>query len=209
MELKFHYHRNANLVITEPEFESDYLEVENSLRAITDLDLINEFNRRKSERENIKSLSEPINMLIKEKLTSLGWNPESGIFKEYPYDKTNLKRWRLDFAKNNISIEVAFNHGEATAHNIMKPVLASELNHIEKEIQTKMGIIITATEKLKKTCGFDSTVGTFEKFIEYLRPYNSLIPTPLVLIGLEKTQTFFIEPVVRNGKRVESIVKHY
>ena len=91
---------------------------------------------------------------------------------------------RLDFAKNNISIEVAFNHGEAIAHNIMKPVLASELNHVQKEIQTKMGVIIVSTKAMKSSGGFDGAVGTFEKFIEYFEPYNMLIPTPIVLIGL-------------------------
>ena len=43
------------------------------------------------------------------------------------------KAWRLDFAKGTISVEVAFNHGEATAWNFMKPTLASEVNHVEKE----------------------------------------------------------------------------
>ena len=61
---------------------------------------------------------------------------------------------------------MAFNHQEATAHNIMKPVLASELNHVQKDIQTELGVIIVATESLKKGGNFDSAIGTFEKFIE-------------------------------------------
>ena len=209
MKLRFHYHRNADLVVKEAEFNSDYLEVENALKEISDYELIEEFNRRKIERSNIKSLSEPINLLLKNRLVDLGWNQESGIFKEPPYSNANMKKWRLDFAKNDISIEVAFNHQEAIAHNIMKPVLASELNHVEKEIQTKMGIIITATDELKAACGFDSTVGTFEKFIEYFKPYNAIIPTPIVLIGIEKTETFYIKPVLENRRRVESVVEYY
>ena len=77
----------------------------------------------------------------------------------------------LDFAKNSISVEVAFNHAEAIAHNIIKPVLASELNHVQK-IQTKLGIIVTATKY--ETKGFDGAVGTFEQFIEYFKPYSAL-----------------------------------
>ena len=58
--------------------------------------------------------------------------------------ESNLKikkkgyRWYLDFAKEPISIEVAFNSQmrEATAHNLIKPLLASQLNHVEKDIQT-------------------------------------------------------------------------
>ena len=38
----------------------------------------------------------------------------------------------------------------------MKPVLASELNHVQKEIQTRMGVIIVATENMKMKGGFDN-----------------------------------------------------
>jgi len=47
-------------------------------------------------------------------------------------------------------VEVAFNHGEATAWNLIKPVLASELNHVEKVIPTQAGVFITCTEALAK-----------------------------------------------------------
>ncbi len=193
MDLTYHYHRDSDLVSEKPEFSEDYLEIVNTLKNITDEDLVLSFNARKKERPNIKSLSEPINSLVKERLKNLGWASESGIFKEPPYNKSNSSRWRLDFAKNNISVEVAFNHGEAIAHNIMKPVLASELNHVQKEIQTKMGVIIVATENMKIKGGFDGAVGTFEKFIEYFKPYNMLIPTPIVLIGLKQPQTFYVD----------------
>ena len=51
MNLTFHYHRNSNLVIEQPEYQKEYLEIENSLKEITDFDLIEEFNRRKGERD--------------------------------------------------------------------------------------------------------------------------------------------------------------
>ncbi len=193
MKLLYEYHRDSDLVAQKPDFVNDYSEIENTLKDISDDDLIKTFNERKLERPNIKSLSEPINFLIKERLQKLDWNIESGIFKEPPYNTKNSSRWRLDFAKNNISVEVAFNHGEAIAHNIMKPVLASELNHVQKEIQTKMGIIITATNSMKIKGGFDGAVGSFEKFIEYFKPYNMLIPTPIILIGIDEPKTFFID----------------
>ena len=193
MKLLYEYHRDSDLVAQKPDFVNDYSEIENTLKDISDDDLVETFNRRKVERPNIKSLSEPINFLIKERLQKLNWNIESGIFKEPPYNTTNSSRWRLDFAKNNISVEVAFNHGEAIAHNIMKPVLASELNHVQKEIQTKMGIIITATNNMKIKGGFDGAVGSFEKFIEYFKPYNMLIPTTFSLIGIDEPETFYID----------------
>ena len=190
MNLTYYYHRNSNLLVEDEEFEKDYQELVNALETISDKDLENGF--LSSSRENIKSLSEPINDLIKDRLVKLGWNAESGLFKEAPYDRTNSSRWRLDFAKNSISVEVAFNHAEAIAHNIIKPVLASELNHVQKEIQTKLGIIVTATKSMKSKGNFDGAVGTFEQFIEYFKPYSAIVPTPIVLIGIEAPETFLI-----------------
>ena len=190
MNLTYYYHRNSNLLVEDEEFEKDYQELVNALETISDKDLENGF--LSSSRENIKSLSEPINDLIKDRLVKLGWNAESGLFKEAPYDRTNSSRWRLDFAKNSISVEVAFNHAEAIAHNIFKPVLASELNHVQKEIQTKLGIIVTATKSMKSKGNFDGAVGTFEQFIEYFKPYSAIVPTPIVLIGIEAPETFVI-----------------
>ena len=197
MKLTYHYHRYSNLVAQEEEFKEDYQELVNVLENISDRELINGFLARQQERATIKSLSEPINFLIKDKLVNLGWNAESGLFKEEPYDRTNSSRWRLDFAKNSISIEVAFNHAEAIAHNIIKPVLASELNHVQKEIQTKLGIIVTATDSMKIKGNFDGAVGTFQQFIEYFKPYSAIVPTPLVLIGIEAPETFMINKELR------------
>ncbi len=198
MNYSIYYHRNSNVLVEhDNKFKKDYSQIIKVIDSISDSDLIKEFNSRKTIRKNIKSLSEPINSLLKQRLENLGWNSESGLFKEPPYNKSNRSRWRLDFAKNFISIEVAFNHQEATAHNIMKPVLASELNHVEKEIKTELGIIIVATEELKKSGNFDGAIGTFEKFKEYFKPYHNLISTPIVLIGLTSPESFIIEKETR------------
>ena len=90
---------------------------------------------------------------------AFGWREESPIFQDTDYQGDT---WRLDFAKENISIEVAFNHGSVIAWNLLKPVLASELNHVQKAIQTKVGVIICATDGMKTTGGFDGAVGSYE-----------------------------------------------
>ena len=191
-----YYHRNANILVEhDDKFNKDYSQLIKVISSISDSDLAREFNLRKEIRKDIKSLSEPINKLLKEKLGGLGWNPETSLFRTPPYNKSNRKRWRLDFAKNLISIEVAFNHQEATAHNIMKPVLASDLNHVKKDIKTELGIIIVATKELKKSGNFDGAIGTFESFKEYFQPYYNIISTPIVLIGLRSPESFKIDKV--------------
>ena len=203
MRFSLYHHRHANhLVENDEKFKTEFLEITKTIKSITDEDLINSFYQRKKARPNTKSLSEPINYILKEKLEELKWKAESGIFKEPPYNQGNRSRWRLDFAKNKTSVEVAFNHQEATAHNIMKPVLASELNHVKKDIQTELGVIVVATESMKKRGNFDSAIGTFEKFIEYFKPYNNLITVPIVLIGLEKPEGFYVDKQSKKIKRV-------
>lgn len=152
-----------------------------------------------------KSISVAINEILKSKLISKGWIAESPIFRDADYQSGSGSgsRWYLDFAKTDISIEVAFNHAEATAHNLIKPVLASELNHVEKEIQTKMGVIVTCTEALQKAGNFDASVGTFQSFQTYLRPYQNILVSPLVIIGLDAPETFVINQKTREIQLIQ------
>ena len=187
-----HSFRHAEIILNEPAFIEQLEEVVRVIVGISDEDLIlkHEIYGRDDIEKTPKSLSRAINELLKERFTELGWSPESNIFKDRRYQGDN---WRLDFAKNDISIEVAFNHATVIAWNLTKPVLASELNHVEKAIQTQIGIIITATEKLKRLGGFDGAIGTFEGFKEYLPPMRNVLTAPLLIIGLEPPKTFVIE----------------
>lgn len=137
-----------------------------------------------------KSLSSALNSLIKDRFIVKGWKYESNIFNDPKYTH---KSWRLDFAKENISLEVGFNHSGTIAWNLMKPVIASELNHVKKAIQTKIGVIICATQELKSAGGFDNAVGTYEQYVNYLDPLRVQLTTPLVIIGLKKPQFLSIK----------------
>ena len=143
---------------------------------------------------NNKSISRAINRLIKDGLERKNWISESAIFNDPNYQQT---KWRLDFAKKLFSVEVAFNHGEATAWNLLKPVLASELNHVSKDAQTQIGVVIMANQGMKDAGGFDSAVGTYEKAIRYLAPLQNQLTVPMILIGLKAPETF---NVVHTGK---------
>jgi hypothetical protein len=179
------------ILTTDTELSPLFSEILMALDNISDEEIINYFN---TQTRRAKSISDALNYLIKEKLVNMGWEPESPIFNDDEYRLTrNSTNWRLDFAKDLISIEVAFNHGEAIAWNLIKPVLASELNHVEKAIQTKAGVVICATDNLKRSGGFDNAVGTYEKFLQYLKPLNNLLSVPMVIVGLESPESFYIE----------------
>lgn len=189
--IKHSFRYGEELFILEPNFSELWGEIEEVLDNITDDDLINHFNS--NLRQSKKSISDSINDLIDQRLVEEGWNRQSPIFNnsEYRPDSKN-HWWTLDFAKGDISLEVAFNHGEAVAWNLIKPVLAGELNHVEKAIQTKAGVIITATDSLKKAGNFDNAIGTYEKFLQYLNPFRNILTVPMVIIGLEAPETFRI-----------------
>ena len=134
---------------------------------------------------------------------------ESYIFADEEYGRAAKGTWRLDFAKDALSVEVAFNHRSDISWNLIKPTLASELNHVQKAIQTSGGVVITATQAMKEAGGFDSAVGTYEDYVQYLRPLGTMLPAPLVIVGLEPPETFRI--AVEDGKgssRVGRVMKY-
>ena len=192
MEFDFNSFRHSGVILNEPEFIEEFTEIIDVISAITEEQLIVKHeNYGVIDIENTpKSLSRAINDLIKEGLLNKGWVAESGIFQDADYQGDT---WRLDFAKQNISIEVGFNHSSVIAWNLTKPVLASELNHVQKAIQTKIGVIITATEHLKQNGGFDGAIGTYEKYLDYLPPLNNILTVPLFIIGLRAPVTFTVE----------------
>lgn len=197
--------RHAGMILNEDDFINQLTEITEVISGITDDDLI---NRHVSyglhdEEKTPKSLSKAINELIKERLIALGWNEESNIFQNPDYTG---ETWRLDFAKDDISIEVGFNHSSVIAWNLIKPVLASELNHVEKAIQTQIGVVITATHAMQIAGGFDGAIGVFEKYLDYLPPLRNMLTTPLLIIGLEPPETFRLEEIqLRPRKKIGRI----
>ena len=205
MEYRIHSHRYAlSIVETEPEFTQVWHEIQTAIENITEQEIIDSFMSKGEDRG--KSISVAINELLKREFINFGWADESPIFQDPNYNGNNKNEkdtWRLDFAKENISIEVAFNHSGVIAWNLLKPVLASELNHVQKAIQTQIGVIICATSDMRIAGGFDSAIGTYEKFIYHLPPLNNQLSTPLLIIGLEAPKTFKIIHRKKPGKNTK------
>jgi len=188
MNYILHSHRHGLLLAEHnPHFSTTWNNLLQTIDSITDSEIIDAHNAFQNKP---KSLSKAINNLLKEKLMANHWNEESAIFQSTTGYTDN--RWRLDFAKDLMSVEVAFNHGEAIAWNLVKPVIASELNHVAKDIQSEIAVVVCATENLKVKGGFDGAVGEYEKFLRYLVPLQSMLTVPMIIIGLEAPTTFEI-----------------
>ncbi|MGO5053902.1 hypothetical protein ACTQ6A_15560 [Lachnospiraceae bacterium LCP25S3_G4] len=156
MKYKEYSHRYAEAIIaTDKELNIRYREFTSVLHNISDEDIIEKFEIKHSDHvkkgTSYKSVTPSINSLIKERMALIpGWDAEVDIFNDTKGEIGNTE-WRLDFAcENGLAIEVAFNHGEAIAWNLIKPCLASELNHVQKAYQTRLGIYVCATDALKK-----------------------------------------------------------
>jgi hypothetical protein len=208
MKYKIFSHRHARQILENTaEYRPLYQEVQESIENITDSRLVTHFrDNYETPGKAKKSISESINNLLSVELVEAGWIPEARIFRDADFGDG---KWRLDFAKKTsipesdsrpygeltetgISIEVAFNHSGSIAWNLLKPVLASELNHVEKDIQTSVGIVITATRDLQVSGGLDGAVGVFEDYVSHLVPLRDVLTVPILVIGLEAPETFRI-----------------
>ena len=211
-------HRHADAIINnDPLLKERYNQFVSALRDMTDEELIADFLRKKEEYAergtSFKSMTPSINGILKERMLAIpGWQAEVDIFN----DRTGIignTEWRLDFACDDaFCVEVAFNHGEAIAWNLLKPVLSCELNHVEKAVQGQIGIYVCATDNMKIAANIDSSSGSFEKVLRYLPPMMNQLTIPMMIIGLEPFETYKIDSnaeVVRSNPNIdESLLEH-
>jgi len=185
-----HSHRfGYELFQVKESFQHRWSEIDNAIHSLTDEEIVEGFRDQQMKSQvKGKSISRIINGLLKARFISLGWSHESRLFQDEAFGDA----WALDFAKENVSLEVGFNHGTDAAWNVLKPNLASELNHIEKQVQTDLGVVITATPELKKAGGFDSAIGTSETYKKILVALQQVITVPIVIIGLRAPRKFAI-----------------
>lgn len=211
MQYTIHSHRFAEAIImSDPELLRRYNEFTEALSSITEDELIVDFERRKAEHAqrntSFKSLTPSINSLLKERMQQIpGWQYEVDIFNDETGIISNTE-WRLDFACDDaFCIEVAFNHGEAIAWNLLKPVLSCELNHVRKAVQGKLGIYVCATELMKTAANIDSSSGSFEKVLRYLPPMMNQLTIPMIVIGLQPFESFKISKNAEVIHRLEAL----
>jgi hypothetical protein len=234
MEYVLRSHRFAKEIIRENKLLGAlFQEITDAIESLTDEILIETFEKRalpwsdsKPDEKNWMSLSYAINMLLDDALTKQDWNRQSPIFQGAEYKSI----WTLDFSKQvevevenaqlsktkpkkvGFAVEVAFNHGEAIAWNLMKPVLAAEVNHLEKKLNVDagIGVMIVATNELQEFGAFDGAIGTFERVEKYLVPMQNQLTVPIMLIGLKAPEKFRVvkqlDPITRKNKGVIELI---
>lgn len=164
-------------------------EIAEQLLSIDDDEIVSE---QEAFTGRTKSISKPLTNILEGRMIHNEWNKEVRIFQS-SNKSYQSNRWSLDFEKDNISLEIAFNHEEGTAWNIIKGYISNKSKKIPKSITTIGSIIITATNDLKRIGGFDSSIGSFEKYQEYMGVLEELLEYPIILIGLEGPDTFLVK----------------
>ena len=197
-----HYHHHSEKV---SKAYSEWDELKIILNDISEKEVVDLFNLKKNSGSKPSSISPFLNEIIKNKLLEKGWKKETKIFSEPYYNKE--KAFRLDFSKNKISLEVGFNHSGSICWNIIKPFLASQLNHVKKEIQTDLAVIITATKEFKSNGGYDGAIGTYEDYIAYLKPLAMFTMLPIIIIGFTGPLSFKVSKNKIDGRNIASIIE--
>ena len=108
-----------------------------------------------------------------------GWVHQPRLFSD-----PLLREWKMDFLKERVGVEVSFNHAEAIPWQFTRLNIAGESERIRADSSIDVGIVITASESLKRWSRMDSAVGTFDAFQAWLREMKPILPIPIMLVGL-------------------------
>lgn len=200
MEFVTHDHLDAERVFSEDEnLRNEWSELTAALTAISEEDIIADFE---SNAGTAKSISQTIHRLVKRQLVVRGWHPETYIFADETYGMSAKGIWRLDFAKNHLCAEIAFDNRNDIARNLLKPSLACTPNRVPKAMQTDGGVVITATRELMHAGGLNPAVGSYDEYVRYLLPLSHILATPLIIVGLLAPQSFRIKHKTVDNKKV-------
>lgn len=176
----------------------EYKEFENILNDFNEDLLIEYYNKG-----NYISLSNAINKYFEEKLIGFEWVNDSYLFKNSEYGS---KRWTLNYIKNDVSINIAFDHNISICWNLLKGEIHSRPSILSKNGSSNINILLTATSNFIREGGFDNATGSFEEYKKYLPPLSNFLNSPILLIGLDKLDTFHIQTIKSNGRKIGKVI---
>jgi hypothetical protein len=123
-----------------------------------------------------------INQLFRDKLVPLAWEPEPRLFSA---NEEGLRKWKMDFIKDRIGVEVSFNHAEAIPWTFTRLNIAGESREVEPSHRIDVGVAFFATTSLKSWGRMDSAVGTYDIACAWLEKMRPIMPIPILVVGLE------------------------
>jgi hypothetical protein len=194
-------HCNVRSVLQRPDIEPYWTELYQAINGIQWDDLINLHNHEHNHR---MSMSVAISERIDDQLTELGAKDNVPIFSEKLVDGKE-DRYRIWKKLGPIAIDYAFGHPDGLRWKLNR--LASSIipNKHSMENQCQLGVLIVATESLRKTAKFDAKAN-WETAIEDLNIMAAQLQAPIFIMGLKDPETFTMIDYGK-GKKPRSYVK--
>lgn len=180
MKLELYEFRLAGAILRGRE---EWDELQRELMAIDDQEIVREHQAICSRVNRAPAGGQTaINSRIRSRLEPLGWTPEPRLFTDAD---PNVRRWKMDFIKAKLGVEIAFNHSEAVPWNFTRLNLAGEATSVQRSSQIEVGVAVFATKGLKDWCKMDGSVGTFDLAINWLELMKPVMPIPIMVVGLD------------------------
>ena len=188
MKLELHDFRHA-LPILERSYSSIWAEFCEQLGSIQ-ADDISDFHRG-LVRDAVGRARRPqagaqtaINRLIDARLSALSWRAQPPLYIGGDRRGDELAGWKMDFKKDRVGVEIAFNHQEAIPWIFTRLNLAGESDEVLADSRIEVGIAAFAAQTLKTWGRMDGAVGTFDQAKLWLEKMRPVMPVPIVVVGL-------------------------
>ena len=194
-------HCNVRSVLQRPDIESDWTELYCAINGILWDDLINLHNHEHNDR---MSMSVAISERIDNELTEIGAEAEVPIFSKKLVSSRD-DRYRIWKKLGPIAIDYSFGHPDGLRWKLNRLATAIIPNQHSMENQCQLGVLIVATESLRKAAKFDAKAN-WETAIEDLNIMAAQLQAPIFILGLKNPETFTMIDYGR-GKKPRSHVK--
>lgn len=186
MELELYPHRDAlQLLSTLPAWSELHAE----LHAVSHEDVFRSYAQQiqrynaHQRKKPPKGAQQATNEVIRARLVEKGWTKEPRLFNGGR--ESNLRKWKMDFIKDQIGVEIVFNHAEAMAWAFTRMHMAGESQEVVRQSKIRVGVAVFATREYKEWGRMDDAVGTYDMALEWLRVMRAMLPVPLLLVGVK------------------------
>ena len=150
-----------------------------------------------------------LNRLFQQRLGQLGWLSQVPLFPTPAWAKAHGKPIpeqpypdrSIDFMKNHLGVEIAFNNESYLERILFRLNVASEADAVIPEHVVHGAVIVVASEAVKRWGSMDPTVATFEGSLRSLDLVRSSFSVPLVLLGLFPDDDDWSQPSDAFGKK--------
>ena len=157
MRLRLFNFRHAEEIL---ETQPGWVELHDQAATIERADILSAHQAFADEKKRVPAGGQgAMNRVFRERLLPLDWRPEPRLFTAH---EQGLRKWKMDFIKDRIGVEVSFNHAEAIPWTFTRLNIAGESDRVVEENRIDVGVALFATEHLKSWSRMDSAVGTFE-----------------------------------------------